>query len=432
MPMPDLSPEDYESYIRKNQTWNFWVNVLDLTFYHLATSFVYGATVLSLYARYLTPSATLIGVIPAIQSVGYFLPQLLAARQTERLVRKKPLVQKISVMERLPYLFVAASIFLWPEAPTWFAFGLLAISLALATGSGGLAGPAWQAMLAKVIPARRRGLLFGLARAMGALLGMGGAMVSRQVLATYQYPTSFGISFGLCFLFQIPSWICLSLNREPPKRPEKGAIGARDYMKRLPNIISNNPNFGRYLVGRALVIMGAMGTAFYVIYARDTFLIDDAFAANLTMASLIGQAASLPLLGWLADRRGHKWLAELGTLIGITGVLLILVAPNELWLYAVYMLMSVSTAGVAVAGSSIILEFCPSDDVPTFSALSSTLLAIPILVAPVFGGWLVDAFGYRPLFVTALGFALLGLAVLRWAVREPRHEHRTDLAEAIS
>jgi MFS family permease len=413
---------EYEAYIRKHENWNFAANALDLTFYNLATSFVFGSTVLSLYASYLTSSAVLIGLIPAIQSVGYFLPQLLMARRSEQLSRKRPFVQKISVMERLPYLFVALSILLIPDAPPWLAYAVLALCLAMATGSGGLCGPAWNAMLAKVVPVHRRGMMFGLSSAAGGLLGVAGAALSRHVLATYPYPTSFGICFALCFAFQVVSWIALSMNREPAKEPNIQAVSATTYWRRLPDILRTHPNFARWLIARSLIILGTMGTTFYVVYARRTFGVDDAFAANLTMAALASQTVSTPLMGWLADRRGHKWLSEVCTLVGAAGALMILLAPSVIWLYGVFMLVNASMAGRSIADLSITLEFSDPDDVPTISALANTISAAPILLAPVLGGWLIDMAGYRPLFIVALALLAAGYATMRWAVREPRHE----------
>jgi MFS family permease len=417
---------DYESYIRKNETWNFAVNLLDLTFYNLALSFIFGSTVLSLYTSYLTSSAMLIGLIPAIQGIGFSLPQLLMARRAARAPRKKPLLLKISVMERLPYLFVALGIFLWPDAPPGLSFGVLALSLAIATGSGGLGAPAWQSMLAKVIPVERRGLLFGLSSTTGGALGIAGAVLSRHVLAEYPYPTSFGICFFLCFVSQAISWICLSLNREPAREVDKDVPSAREYWRRLPSVLRGHPNFARYLTGRALIVMGGMGTAFYVLYARQTFGITDAFAANLTMAALLGGIVSSPLLGWSADRRGHKWLTELSTLLNIACVLFVLYAPNTMLLYPAFMLVNASQAGMFVASTSIIMEFSDADDIPTFSALSGTIMAAPVLLAPILGGWLVDTAGYHTLLITALLFSGLGWAFMRWGVREPRHEREAQ------
>ena len=75
-------------------------------------------------------------------------------------------------------------------------------------------------------------------------------------------------------------------------------------------MLRQNPNFARYLVSRALLILGGMGTAFYVLYARRVFQVDDAFAANLTVAALASQTVFTPLLGWLGAQWGHKWLTQ--------------------------------------------------------------------------------------------------------------------------
>ncbi len=76
----------------------------------------------------------LIGLIPAIQSAGIFLPQLLTAQYSERLARKKPFVMQISMVGRLAYLFIALSIVLWTDAPRWVSYAILAAGMTVATG----------------------------------------------------------------------------------------------------------------------------------------------------------------------------------------------------------------------------------------------------------------------------------------------------------
>jgi len=420
-----LSREAYEAYVEKNATWNFCVNMLDLTFFNLATSFIFGATVLSFYASYLTDSKTLIGLIPAIQSVGFYLPQLLLSQRSERWERKRPKLQIISIFERAPYLVIGLSILLWPHAPKWLSFTILVLGVASATGAGGLGAPAWKAMLAKVIPAERRGLMFGMAQALGGLLGVAGAAGSRWILQHYAYPTSYALSFLICFLFQVCSWICLSLNREPPQAPTKAAVSTREYFRRLPSVLRENPNFARYLIASAFILLGGMATSFYVVYSREAFGIDDAFVAQLTIASLISQSVSTPVLSWLGDKRGHKWLTEFVVLVGTAGIVLALLAPSKVWMYGVFMLVNVGVAGLSVASMSITMDFCGVEEMPTFTALGNTLLAVPILLAPIIGGWLVDASGgFSLMFIVAAVLMLLGFGIMHLFVREPRHsEH---------
>ena len=83
---PELGNQSaYERYVEKHRRWNFFANVGDLSSVNLAQTFIFSTTILTLYASYLTSSAVLIGLIPAIQQVGYLLPQLFSANRAERL-----------------------------------------------------------------------------------------------------------------------------------------------------------------------------------------------------------------------------------------------------------------------------------------------------------------------------------------------------------
>ncbi|MBT3272656.1 MAG: hypothetical protein HN368_05850, partial [Spirochaetales bacterium] len=214
-----MSEELYNDEIEKHRRWNFFANAADLSAVNLASTFIYSTTILTLYASYLTSSAVLIGLIPALQQVGYLLPQLLSANMTERLENNKQFVVKVSVVERIPYLFVTLGIFLIPNAPPWLGYAVLAMSIGIATGAAGIATPAWKAMLGKLIHPDRRGALFAAGLSIGGLLGIGGTFFARRILNTYNYPISFALCFLLSFIFQSISWLFLTMNREPSRKP---------------------------------------------------------------------------------------------------------------------------------------------------------------------------------------------------------------------
>ncbi len=351
----------------------------------------------------------------------FFFPQLLLARKAQTLARAKPYVVRLSLLERVPYLIVAFSILLWPGAPRPVAYAILGFSLIAAMGGGGLVNPAWKSMIAKVVPLRRRGLLFGVSNAVGGLLGMGGAAISRQVFARYEYPYSFGIAFLLCAIFQFVSWGVMSLNREPTVQPKTLPPPTKEYWRRLPRLLHQDRNFRQFLIARNLMILGGMSMSFYIVYARWAFNVSDAFAADLTMAALLAQTVSTPLLGIFADRRGNKLLAEMGSLFLALALGLILVATQQSWLYAVFMLANISMAAGMISGINISMEFGPPAEMPTYSALASTVNAVPILLAPILGGWLVDVWGYQTMFILAVGLNLVGIIYMHALVRDPRH-----------
>ena len=230
--------------------------------------------------------------------------------------------------------------------------------------------------------------------------------------------------FLLSFIFQAVSWLFLTFNREPPKRPERENVSHVDYFKQLPKVIKANPNFRYYLAAMVFIIIGQMAISFYIVYARYRFSVSDGFAANLTLVALLSQSISTPALGLLGDKLGHKFLTELSCLFFIAALALMLVLPSASWIYLAFLFLNIGTSGLKISQGVITMEFSAEGQMPTFVALSGTLLGLPTFLAPIVGGAILDLFGYTPLFVTALTSTILGVVVMRKKVREPRVRKR--------
>ena len=69
----------------RNAPWNFSVNLSDIIFITLGLSLISRDTVLPVLISQLTDSKFAIGLLPAIASLGFYLPQLFAASFTEGL-----------------------------------------------------------------------------------------------------------------------------------------------------------------------------------------------------------------------------------------------------------------------------------------------------------------------------------------------------------
>ena len=84
-------------------TWNFSVSLWDITFITLGISFISRETVVPVLVSQLTDSKLVIGLVPAMWSLGLYLPQLLTANWAESMPYKKPFVMVIGFfLERLP------------------------------------------------------------------------------------------------------------------------------------------------------------------------------------------------------------------------------------------------------------------------------------------------------------------------------------------
>src|SRR5574338_1537892 len=150
-----------EQFTRKHLRYNVTVNLMDGGFFGLGLGFASFSTILPLFVASMTNSATLIGLVPAIHSAGWLLPQLFTANYTSRLRRFKRTVLMLTIHERVPFLGFALVALLLPKIG--LQAGLIATFLFLTwqgLGGGFTANP-WTSMISKIIPPDARGTFFG-------------------------------------------------------------------------------------------------------------------------------------------------------------------------------------------------------------------------------------------------------------------------------
>jgi MFS family permease len=410
-----------DPFVQKNFRWNFSVNLIDISFITLAFTLISRETIMPLFVTTLTDSPVAVGLIPAIFSVSYYLPQLFAANHAESMKRKLPFVMFIGgVFERVPYFLLGlAVLFLAQDAPT-----LTLILLFLAIGMGafgaGVATPAWFTMIGKVLPVNRRGVFFGISEGLGALIGIAGAVVVGIVLDQVAYPTNFAVLFLVAALFMGISWIGLALNREPESPIVKQQIPIRHYFKQLPSILRENHNFRHFLISYSISRLGMMAIGFFIVFGNDNFQLTGTDVGTLTAVLIGSQAVMQLILGWLGDKRGHKLNLTISSFAMAFAAVSAVMATSFVTLIPAFILLGTSIASDNVSKLSIVLEFAVPEDQPTFIGLTNTLLAPVTFLGPIAGGLIVTTLSYQGMFMVAMGFAVLGGLMLMFWVQEPR------------
>ena len=129
--------------ILKNLRFNYVVNVADGAFFGLALGFASFVTIIPLFVSTLTRSPILIGLIPAIHTVGWQLPQVFIANRVSRQSRYKPMLLIISTQERLPFLGLALVAFISPSIGPQAALLLTFVLLIWQALGGGFTATFW-------------------------------------------------------------------------------------------------------------------------------------------------------------------------------------------------------------------------------------------------------------------------------------------------
>jgi MFS family permease len=379
------------------------------------------ATILPAFAAWLGAPNVVIGAIPAVMTLGWFLPSLFAAGHTEALARQWPFIMRWTGWERVPYLVMALLAFFVADRAPGLTLGLLLAMLLVSTGVGGLLMPSWMDLIGRAVPTATRGRFFALASLAAGVVGFAASFVVADVLARVPAPASYGVCFLAASACLGLSWIALAFVREPEGRVTRDPVGLRDYLARVPRLLRRDRNLTRFLAARAFAIAGLMGSGFYTVYALQAWEAPAAQAGVFTALLVAGHALGTLTLGWIADHAGHRLVLLVGAGAAVTANGVALLAGSLVAFETVFVLSGLHTAAINVSAFNVLLEFAPApDERPTYIGLGSTAMAPVAFATPLVGGAMADALGFRAVFVTALVAGLVGLGMLAAFVHDPR------------
>lgn len=416
-----VNPAALQAEAERNYRWNFVVNALDGASFWFGMSFISSTVILPLFVSHFTDNPLWIGLIPFLNSVGTFLPQLFVANAVERAPLKKfyPVILGF-FWERVPlFLLAPMAYFLAASRPTlaliaffvlyaWHAFGV------------GMIVVGWQDMIAKIIPVKHRGRFFGITNFIGNGSGVLGALALPYVLEQYPFPQGYVIAFTVASALIFLSWIFIALTREPAVYSSKPAVSQLEYLRSLPAILRRDRNFRMYLLTQIIFAFSGMATGFLVVYSVQTWNLPDAEASSFTVALQIGLALANLFFGFLADRTGHKFSLEICIALSVLSLIIAIVAPSPWWFFLIFFLRGAVNAGTFVSGISIVYEFTDAENRPTYIGLANTIPGIAGALAPLIGGWLAGAVSYPAMFTLSALIGVVSWFLLRFAVAEPR------------
>jgi len=419
-PYEAFDDEALRREVSRHYRWNLTVNVAEVGFFFLGISFIASTTILPLFISKLTTSTLAVGLVALLAQGGWYLPQLFTANATERMPRMLPIVVRIGFFsERLPLFLLVGAAALALASPA-AALTLTLVAYAWHTLGAGAIGPAWQGLVSRCFPVDRRGFFMGFGSFVGTGLGAVGAAASAAILTALPYPSSFVVVFTVGALFVLVSYGFLTRVREPIPAVRPSPQSSREFWRGLGEILRTQPNFQRYLGGRVMMGLGAMGTGFLTLSAIRVWGVADGTVGVYTALNLVGEAAGMLLLGVLADRRGHKQSLEIGGLAFVVAFILTAWSPSSAVYFPTFLLIGFGVGAQITSGIMLTLEFAPAGRQPTYAGLVNTSLGLAGIAAPLVGAWLA-ARQLSLLFAVSAVLNLGGILVLLLRVTDPRH-----------
>ena len=182
----------------------------------------------------------------------------------------------------------------------------------------------------------------------------------------------------------------------------------------------------------ALVALGPLSIDLYLpaLPAIAHSLAAPVGKVQLTIGSfLAGFCLGMLLYGPLSDRYGRRPLLLAGITLYVLASLACALATSAEQLIALRVLQAMGGGAGAVTARAIVRDLFPLARAPQVLSQLHLVTMIAPLLAPLLGGWLLLAVGWRALFAGLAGFGLLCLLLVLWRLPETHPpEQRTGIS----
>jgi MFS family permease len=380
-------------------------------------------TILPVYLHMITGSPFLVGLGQTMQQLGAVASPVVGAAAVEHRKRVLPVSMWMGTLMRVQMVAIAlAAWFLRGPTLIVVVLGCLAL-LGLFQGAQGVA---FQMLLAKVIPTKRRGLLQALRNLFGGVVAAALAWFAGVYLIGHNV---LGNGYAVTFL---SSAVLTSLGltalaiimREPEAPVVRERTRVMDRVRQFPALLAADRSYMYFMVAQTCATAGRIGVPFYALFASHVMPIaGPQGGANIGLMSVMllgGDAASNLVWGLLGDRFGFR-LTFIGCLaLWIVATILLLMASAPPMVLVAFAALGAAQAGFQMSSQTMVLEFGAQADMPMRLGLSQTAQGLMNTVGPLVGGVIAVTAGYPPLFIVSIGFEAVALVLLLTVVDEPR------------
>ena len=414
---PQAAQAAYDAQVARDLPRNYAANLvhgfLGVTGFRLVTA----PTFVPAYIYLLSQSNLTVGLALAGQSLGMALSSIWSATLIEHRRRVMPVVFGVGWLMRAQVLGLALSgFFLDGDA----ALAAVCVFLALFGFFWGMQAVSFNFVIAKVIPANRRGQLGGMRNFLGGLSASAVAWLGGKYLVEANaFGNGYAATFMVAFILTSIGISALSFLREPESLAVRAASSLAQRLREVPAMLRGDRQFARFFVARALAAFGMAAAPFYAIHTGQFIDLSGATLGYLSLSFLLAQTASNLLWGRIADARGYRLVFLLSVGLWLASTLALMFSSSLVCFVLAFCGLGAGLGGYQLASQNFVLEFGAHQELPMLIAVSDTASHLMMAAGPLLGGVLAHHFGFDLVFWIAIAVKAVALAAML-RMREPR------------
>ncbi len=278
--------------------------------------------------------------------------------------------------------------------------------------SGGFAGLSYSELIGKLFTSKDRGTLYSSKQFIGSTAAFAGGMIVNRVfsLGNLEYPMNYVFLLFIGFVGLVIASLGFWFIKEPPSIVvKKEGDTLINYMKEIPDLLKKDLNYSNFILVENIASFSLMILPFYMVFARDTFNIDQSYIGRYLLFQISGTVFSNFLWGYLARKFGSKSVIKVcvftGGLIPISALILSNIGPEA---YSfVFLLVGFVISGRRIGFDSYLLDIAPEDKRTVYLGVRGTL-NILVVILPIMGSIFIESLGYTFTFILVSIVMFLG------------------------
>ncbi len=424
MSKPDVAARHaerrYEIFVQRNLTRNFTAHLLHGMLGQTGFRFINAPTFIPAYLLMLSGGSDLVvGAALALQGLGQMLTPLIGANLISHRSRVLPigfvtgtLMRSCVLLMGLAGFFLGNDALLITMMVLLMLFGLLE----------GMQGVIFNYLMSKVIPVKKRGRLTGFRNFLAGTTAAAVAYIGGAYLIGAEASiTGYSWTFLLAFVLTAIGLLMLLSVREPEPPEVKVQLSLFEQLREVPQLLSVEKTFRRFIVARTIATTGRMAMPFYILYAGQTIGLSGTTLGMVTFAFTMSGTVSNLLWGFIADRRGFRLVLLITGFLWIVATMLLLSSNSLMVTMIVFVGIGAAVQGFENAARNIVLEFGDRQNLPVRIALANSVSQVAGSLGPLAGGVMASLLGYEWVFVTSILFLATGALLVLFRIPEPRH-----------
>jgi len=416
---------DYIDQVKQHYRWNYVLFILESSSFCVSLAIFSQDTILPLLVSHLTQHPFFIGLIPAINYLGFSFPQILGAYLVQGRQTRKEVVIKIAIAQRVATLLITLVVQTIPRFPASITLLLFFLSYTLFSFTNGMIGPPYSDLINKTI-IYNRGMFFGIQTAVTGIVGFVVSLYAKFLLDSFPYPAHFHVMFWVVFGISLLSPVFISLFRETPFPEIRPFERLQTFLSVIPSILRNDPVYRNYLVGRILVGFAFMANSFYALFAIQQYDLSIGTIGLVTMVILISKSMMGFVWGWLGDRFGYKVVLLGMVLMLFLQAFVALLIQSPISIYIIAFFIGSILSATWVSDPNMVFELAPPAETGRYIGITNTLVGPVMVFAPLLGGVIVDVFNYNALFLISMAAAGAGFLYTLFFIVEPRRLRQSE------